>query len=103
MKMMKSDRLAKTFNKMLERLESSFAVQKDFISNASHEIRTPLTSINGQLEVLIMKDRSADEYREAIGSVLDDIKALIDLSNRLLLVARTSSEGASNILNKSEN
>ena len=83
-------RLAKTFNNMLERLETSFSTQKDFISNASHELRTPLTSINGQLEVLLMKNRSSEEYKEAIDSVLEDIKSLIDLSNRLLLIARTS-------------
>jgi len=86
-------RLAKTFNKMLERLETSFAMQKNFIANASHELRTPLTSINGQLEVLMMKDRSGTEYKAALESVLDDIKSLIDLSNRLLLIARTSAEG----------
>jgi signal transduction histidine kinase len=86
-------RLAKTFNKMLERLESSFSMQKNFIANASHELRTPLTSINGQLEVLMMKDRSTEEYKISLTSVLDDIKSLIDLSNRLLLVARTSAEG----------
>jgi signal transduction histidine kinase len=86
-------RLAKTFNKMLERLETSFAMQKNFIANASHELRTPLTSINGQLEVLMMKDRSAEEYKTELASVLDDIKSLIDLSNRLLLIARTSAEG----------
>jgi signal transduction histidine kinase len=89
-------RLAKTFNKMLERLETSFAMQKTFIANASHELRTPLTSINGQLEVLMMKDRSTTEYKSALNSVLDDIKALIDLSNRLLLIARTSAEGPVN-------
>jgi signal transduction histidine kinase len=84
--------LAKTFNKMLERLETSFATQKDFIANASHEMRTPLTSINGQMEVLMMKDRSTEEYKAAVGSVLEDIRSLIDLLNRLLLIARTSSE-----------
>jgi signal transduction histidine kinase len=93
-------RLAKTFNKMLERLETSFAMQKNFIANASHELRTPLTSINGQLEVLVMKDRTADEYKSALGSVLEDIKSLIDLSNRLLLIARTSAEGPSSYSNK---
>ena len=93
-------RLAKTFNKMLERLETSFAMQKNFIANASHELRTPLTSINGQLEVLMLKDRSATEYKVALGSVLDDIKSLIDLSNRLLLIARTSAEGPVNFNNK---
>ncbi len=89
-------RLAKTFNNMLERLETAFAVQKVFIANASHELRTPLTSINGQLEVLMMKERSTIEYKNALASVLDDIRSLIDLSNRLLLIARTSAEGPLN-------
>jgi len=88
-------KLARTFNNMLERLETSFTMQKSFISNASHELRTPLTSINGQLEVLMMKDRTTEEYKSALASVLDDIKLLIDLSNRLLLIARTSAEGPS--------
>ena len=84
--------LAKTFNRMLERLEKSFGMQKSFIANASHELRTPLTSINGQIEVLMMKDRSAQEYKAALGSVLEDIKSLTDLTNKLLLMARTSAE-----------
>lgn len=93
-------KLAKTFNKMLERLETSFAMQKNFIANASHELRTPLTSINGQLEVLMLKDRSTTEYKIALQSVLDDIKSLIDLSNRLLLIARTAAEGPVNFNKK---
>lgn len=93
-------RLAKTFNNMLERLETSFGMQKDFIANASHELRTPLTSINGQLEVLMMKDRNKEEYKVAFGSVLEDIKSLINLSNRLLLMARASSESPVKIFKK---
>jgi len=89
-------RLARTFNRMLTRLEKSFAVQKDFIANASHELRTPLTSINGQLDVLLMKDRTNDAYKTAVSSVLDDTRTLIDLSNKLLLIARTSAEGPVN-------
>ena len=88
-------RLAKTFNRMLERLETSFSMQKNFIANASHELRTPLTSINGQIEVLMMQDRTTEEYKNALNSVLEDIKSLINLSNRLLLIARTSAEGPS--------
>lgn len=93
-------RLAATFNRMLERLENSFAMQKNFISNASHELRTPLTSINGQIEVLLMHDRESDEYKSALYSVLDDIKSLINLSNKLLLIARTSAEGPSGFSKK---
>ncbi len=93
-------RLARTFNKMLERLEMSFGMQKDFIANASHEMRTPLTSINGQLEVLMMKDRSAEEYKAAVASALEDIRSLIDLLNRLLLLARASSQTTENLNKK---
>jgi len=85
-------RLAQTFNSMLSRLEASFNTQKHFIANASHELRTPLTAITGQLEVTLLNTRSPDEYRNVIQSVLEDIKSLNELSNRLLLLAQTSSE-----------
>jgi signal transduction histidine kinase len=88
--------LAQTFNRMLARLESSFKVQKNFIANASHEFRTPLTAITGQLEVALLNARSNDEYQSAIDSVLEDIRALNNLSNRLLVLAQTSSEAIEN-------
>jgi signal transduction histidine kinase len=85
-------RLAHTFNNMLSRLETSFITQKNFISNASHELRTPLTSITGQLEVLLLNPRSAEEYRNVINSVLEDIRTLNNLCNRLLLLAQANSD-----------
>lgn len=85
-------KLAQTFNSMLSRLEISFVSQKNFISNASHELRTPLTAITGQLEVTLLNPRCAEEYRGVINSVLQDIKSLNRLSNRLLLLAQTSAD-----------
>jgi signal transduction histidine kinase len=87
-------RLAKTFNGMLQRLGSAFKVQKNFIDNASHELRTPLTVISGQLEVVLMKERTNDEYKNTIISVHDEIRNLNNLSNRLLLLAQASSDKA---------
>jgi signal transduction histidine kinase len=86
--------LAHTFNRMLTRLEAAFEVQKDFISNASHELRTPLTAVTGQLEVLLMKERPEEEYQETTMAVLEDIRKLNRLLDRLLLMAHASSEGA---------
>ncbi len=86
--------LAHTFNQMLNRLETAFAVQKDFISNASHELRTPLTAITGQIDVLMMKERSTADYRNAVIAVLEDIKKLNRLIDKLLLMAHASSESA---------
>ena len=85
-------KLSQTFNNMLDRLEMAFHIQKNFIAKASHELRTPLHSISGQMEVALMKNRSNDEYKQIIFSVLDDMKNLNNISNRLLLLAQTSSE-----------
>lgn len=81
--------LARTFNSMLSRLEGAFIVQKNFIANASHELRTPLTAITGQLEVTLMSARSNAEYASVAASVLEDIRTLNNLANRLLLLAQT--------------
>lgn len=84
--------LAISFNAMLARLEAAFEAQRNFIANASHEMRTPLTAISGQLEVVLMKDRSTDDYKVAVESVLQDIHKLNKLANRLLLLAQTGTD-----------
>jgi signal transduction histidine kinase len=85
-------RLAITFNRLLERIQQAFTVQKTFVANASHELRTPLTVITGQLEVVLLKERSPADYQVAIKSVLDDIKNLNRISNRLLLLAQAEKD-----------
>ncbi|MBX7052492.1 MAG: HAMP domain-containing histidine kinase [Flavobacteriales bacterium] len=84
--------LAITFNKMLERLESAFFMQRSFVSNASHELRTPLTAITSQIEVTLMKQRTEEEYIQILTSVLEDIKNLNSLSNGLLDLAKINSD-----------
>lgn len=84
--------LAKTFNNMLVRLEQAFHLQKNFIANASHELRTPLAAITGQLEVSLMAERTADNYKKVLHSTLDDIRRLNQIANRLLMHAQADVE-----------
>lgn len=46
------DKLADTFNQMIERVENSYNVQSRFVSDASHELRTPLSIIKGNIDML---------------------------------------------------
>ena len=92
--------LAITFNNMLERLESTFEIQKSFVSNAAHELRTPLTSITGQIEVSLMKSRSREEYEEILRSVLEDTVSLNELANGLLDMARANSDISRIVMHK---
>jgi two-component system, OmpR family, sensor histidine kinase ArlS len=85
--------LAYTFNDLLERLQEAFAIQRRFISNASHELSTPLTSVSSQVEVILQKDRSADEYKQVLSSVREDVQQMRQLTKSLLEIAKTGSQG----------
>ncbi len=82
--------LATTFNSMLNRLESSFDAQKDFVSNVSHELRTPLAAIIAELELARDKEHSSEEYQQIINRTLNDARRLVKLSNGLLDMAKAS-------------
>ncbi|GAB3636215.1 HAMP domain-containing sensor histidine kinase [Hymenobacter arcticus] len=81
-------RLARTFNRLLGRLEASFDGQRTFVRNASHELRTPLTASIGELQVLLARERSPQDYREGAASVLGELQQLKELINNLLDMAQ---------------
>ncbi|HET9429537.1 MAG TPA: ATP-binding protein, partial [Chitinophagaceae bacterium] len=83
-----------TFNELLDRLEESFAIQRRFLSNASHELSTPLTSISSQIEVALLHNRSGEEYRKVLESVLEDVKELHQLTKNILEIAKAGTHGA---------
>lgn len=75
--------LANNFNELLSHLEHAFDMQRSFVSNASHELRTPLTAIIGELEVMLNKPRSQEEYISTMTSVLAESEKLTVIINRL--------------------
>lgn len=90
------DRLALSFNGMLERLEEAFAAEKEsqermrrFIADASHELRTPLTSIRGFLEVLLRGNRiSEEQLRAALRSMHGESERMTKLVEDLLMLVK---------------
>jgi signal transduction histidine kinase len=70
------DNLIQTFNSMVERLEQSFLMTRQFSTDVSHELRTPLTAIRGQLEVALFTAATKEQYREAIITALEDVERL---------------------------
>ncbi|MHB1815862.1 MAG: HAMP domain-containing protein, partial [Steroidobacteraceae bacterium] len=64
--------LAETFNSMLDRLEQSFAHISQFSDDVAHELRTPINNLRGEIEVALGKARSAEEYRDVLGSCFEE-------------------------------
>jgi len=85
-------RLIDTFNTLLERIENAFTLQKIFVTGASHELKNPLTAITSQLQVTLLNERSNEEYKQLINSVLDDIKMLNKTAVDLLEFAKLNYE-----------
>jgi heavy metal sensor kinase len=84
-------RLSETLNGMLDRLESSFKKITQFTADASHELRTPVAVMRTRAELSLRKARSADEYRDVISEVLDELEKTSSLIEQLMFLARADS------------
>ena len=84
-------RLGSIFNATLARLERSFEQLRRFTADASHELRTPLTAIRSVGEVALQKPADAAYYRDAIGSMLEEVNRLTRLVDNLLAMSRADS------------
>jgi heavy metal sensor kinase len=81
-------RLAAVINDTFARLESSFDQLRRFTADASHELRTPLSVIRGIGELGLGETRTAAEYKDAIGSMLEEVDRLTRLVDTLLQLSR---------------
>jgi heavy metal sensor kinase len=83
--------MARVLNNLLGRLEASFQKLQRFTSDVSHELRTPLASIRSVGEVGLQADQSPEEYRDIIGSMLEEVARLTTMVDTLLTIAHADS------------
>jgi heavy metal sensor kinase len=84
-------RMARVLNGLLERLEESFLQLQRFTSDVSHELRTPLTSMRSVGEVGLEQSHSDAEYRDIVGSMLEEVGRLTSMIDTLLTIAHADS------------
>jgi two-component system, OmpR family, sensor kinase len=69
-------RLADTFNHLLESVDSALRQLRLFVTDASHELRTPLSVLHGETELVLSKPRCAEDYRETLSVIDDELKKM---------------------------
>jgi heavy metal sensor kinase len=84
-------RLAAVFNETLARLQDSFERLRRFTADASHELRTPLTALRSVGEVALHDALDPAQYRDVIGSMLEEVGRLTALVESLLTLTRVDS------------
>lgn len=81
------DSLATSFNQLLERLQQSFSIQKDFVHYASHELRTPLAAMVGVTENALNKKLDNEHYQLILEQLFQQQQELTRITNSLLLLS----------------
>ena len=83
------NKLADSFSRMMERIQTAFMREKRFSMAAAHELKTPLAAMQSSLDILELSDEpSVEEYREAIADIDSQVNRLTALVTDLLLLAR---------------
>ncbi|PAM94986.1 two-component sensor histidine kinase [Flavobacterium sp. IR1] len=90
--------LTETFNDMLDRLETSFEIQANFINNASHELKTPITTIIAEAEIMLLKERAVEEYIGSLENIYSQASRLGNLTESLLKLTQTGYDGEKQVL-----
>jgi heavy metal sensor kinase len=82
------ERLSIALNHMVQRLDDAFQYSRRFMADASHELRTPLTVLRGELESSIQEPTLAPEWRERLGSALEEVERLANIVEGLFAISR---------------
>ena len=80
-------KLGQTFNEMLDRFERGFKRLRQFSAAASHELRTPLTVMKGEIELVLRKSRTDEEYERVLRNQLRVVDDMARVVEQLLAVA----------------
>ncbi len=86
--------LATNFDRLLARLEDSFARISRFSADIAHELRTPLHILRGEAEIALSRDRSKEDHRACIESAVEEYDRLSRMVNALLFLARAEQPDA---------
>jgi two-component system OmpR family sensor kinase len=82
--------LARTFNRMLDRLEGTFDDQRAFMRDVGHELRTPISVLQGHLELLLETKPRGDDH-ETLSLLNDELARMSRFVDELGLLAKAES------------
>ncbi|MFO7706831.1 MAG: ATP-binding protein [Desulfobacterales bacterium] len=83
------DRLAVTFNQMLDRIQTLVTGIKEMTDNIAHDLKSPITRIRGQAELVLMRGGLREEYEAMAGSAVEECDRLLEMIDTMLFISRS--------------
>ncbi len=83
------DRLAVTFNRMLDRIQTLVTGIKEMTDNIAHDLKSPITRIRGQAELALTGGGRREDYEAVAGSAVEECDRLLEMIDTMLFISRT--------------
>src|SRR6266446_333503 len=84
-------RMSEAWNDVLQRLDTAIQRIRRFTADASHELRTPVALIRATAELALRFEREPEYYRASLSTIESEATRMTDLTESLLVLARTDS------------
>jgi signal transduction histidine kinase len=83
------DRLAYTFNGMLDRIQTLLTSMREMTDNIAHDLRSPLTRIRGIAEMTLLGKKSCKDFENMAVNTIEECDALMEMINTMLDITET--------------
>lgn len=83
------DKLAATFNEMLDRIRNLVTETNEMTEHIAHDLRSPVTRIRGMAELALMSGKTMNDFEAAAANTIEDCDRLLDMIKTMLYISQT--------------